>query len=310
MRFPEGKAFAFTILDDTDDATTANVAPVYQLLRELGMRTTKTVWPMDCPEGSRHYFAAETLQNPTYRQFVEGLVRDGFELASHGATMESSKRTRTEAALDFYRRELGMSPTLHVNHGQNRENMYWGAERYRTWPVRAVATLLESLRRRPHCVGHVPGSPYFWGDLCRDQFRFVRNFTFRELDVSRIPPGRPYQVASTPFVQHWFTTADASSADHFTRLVTPAHVDALVNRGGFTIVSTHLGKGFVREGCVDPQVEETLRYVSALPGWFVPVSELLEFLLGDASSRAISWFTLCRLEGRHVLDRITDRYHW
>ena len=46
LDFPEGRKFAFTILDDTDDATVENVRPVYDLLTELGFRTTKTVWPL------------------------------------------------------------------------------------------------------------------------------------------------------------------------------------------------------------------------------------------------------------------------
>ena len=50
MRFPGGKRFAFTIMDDTDDATVQNVGPVYEALYSLGMGATKTVWPMPCPE--------------------------------------------------------------------------------------------------------------------------------------------------------------------------------------------------------------------------------------------------------------------
>ena len=42
--WPDGKAFAFTIFDDTDNATLETVAPVYDLLRDLGLRTTKSVW--------------------------------------------------------------------------------------------------------------------------------------------------------------------------------------------------------------------------------------------------------------------------
>ena len=51
FEFPQGKRFAFTIVDDTDVATVANVKPLYDLLHELGFRTTKTVWPLGCPEG-------------------------------------------------------------------------------------------------------------------------------------------------------------------------------------------------------------------------------------------------------------------
>jgi hypothetical protein len=101
MNFPQGKRFAFTILDDTDDATLENVKPVYDALKAHGIRTTKTVWPVDCPEGSRIFFAADTLQRKAYLEFVRRLSADGFEVAFHGATMESSRRDRTVRALEF-----------------------------------------------------------------------------------------------------------------------------------------------------------------------------------------------------------------
>jgi len=112
MVFPDNKRFAFSILDDTDDATLKNVKPVYDVLREYGFRTTKTVWPLDCPEGSRIFFAAETLQNKPYLDFVHELAGDGFEVAFHGATMEPSHRERTIRALEFLKKEFGYYPRL------------------------------------------------------------------------------------------------------------------------------------------------------------------------------------------------------
>ena len=44
MRWPEDKAFAFTIIDDTDYATIENIKPVYDFLYDAGLKTTKTVW--------------------------------------------------------------------------------------------------------------------------------------------------------------------------------------------------------------------------------------------------------------------------
>ncbi len=44
MEWPSGKKFAFTIIDDTDHGTVSNLKPVYDLLNELGIKTTKTVW--------------------------------------------------------------------------------------------------------------------------------------------------------------------------------------------------------------------------------------------------------------------------
>ena len=50
-RWPDGKAFAFSVFDDTDLSTLENAPAVYRLLRDLGFRTTKSVWPL---RGTRH----------------------------------------------------------------------------------------------------------------------------------------------------------------------------------------------------------------------------------------------------------------
>jgi len=305
MQFPGGRRFAFTILDDTDDSTLENVEPVYALLRACGMRTTKTVWPLDCPEGSRHYFAADTLQRPDYLAFVRELVDDGFELAFHGATMESSPRERTERALGFLEREFGAVPRLHANHGSNRENLYWGARRFGSGPLRAA---VRALRRRSDAYGgDVPGSPWFWGDLCREHFDYVRNFTFRGLDVLAADPETPYRLEATPFVAHWFSTADAADGVIFKHRVTRRAIDRLESAGGACILSTHLGKKFAQGGRVDPEIESLLRYVADRPGWFVPVSTLLDHLRAQGRGRLLDARGLLRLELRFLADPVVSR---
>jgi hypothetical protein len=159
MEFPDGKRFAFTILDDTDDATLENVRPVYDRLRELGFRTTKTAWPMDCPEGSRIYFAADTLQRQDYLDYVRSLVEAGFELGSHGATMETSLRERTQQGLAFLEREFGFLPRVHANHGQNRENVYWGLERFQSPLIRPLISMVGH-HSRGQFAGESEDSPH------------------------------------------------------------------------------------------------------------------------------------------------------
>jgi len=47
IKWPGGKDFAFTIFDDPDHDTVENVAAIYSFLDDLGLRTTKAVWPID-----------------------------------------------------------------------------------------------------------------------------------------------------------------------------------------------------------------------------------------------------------------------
>ena len=303
---PPGFRFAFSVLDDTDDSTLDNVGPLYGMLREYGLRTTKTVWPVACPEGSRNFFAAETLEDKKYLSFVHELADAGFEIASHGATMESSRRERTLEALELLRTEFGRYPRLFCNHGQNRENLYWGSRRFQSPLLRR---LIRSRGRRDGDVyeGDTEGSPFFWGDVCREVISYVRNFTFERLNMLEVDPGMPYHVASTPWVRFWFSTTDAPDVHAFNRVLSPGRVDRLEAAGGVCIVSTHFGKGFVKDGRVNPETERVLRHLADKRGWFVPVSDILDRLVAVGRGQTLSRSQLLRLELRFLTDRIKRR---
>lgn len=308
FEFPDGRRFAFTILDDTDDATVENVKPVYDLLQRLGMRTTKTVWPLDSPTESKgHYHRGETLEDPGYRAWIVELARAGFEIAFHNASMTSSTRERTLEGLQALRELLGHSPRLHCNHGQNEENLYWGAARYASGLQHFTPLLRPFLRGPRRYAGDVEGSPYFWGDVAHETFDYVRSFAFRRVDCSEIPPGRPYLDVAKPWVRCWFNTADAPTVREFVRLLTPGRIERLRDRGGWCVLSTHLGKGFATNGRLDSQVEDILSAIAAEPGWFVPTSELLDHLVSAHPPQPLGERDRARLEYGHLVDRLLDR---
>ncbi len=277
LAFPGGKKFAFTIIDDTDVGTVENLEPVYRLLEELGLRATKTVWPVNCPEGSRNFSSSETLEDPWYRDFVVDLQRRGFEIASHGATMESSTRERTIAGLQRLNATFGAYPRVHANHAYNRENLYWGLSRI-DQPL--VKFLFRRLGRTPPDFyrGHVEDSTYWWGDLCLRHISYVRNLTFQEINLSRINPSMPYHDPSRPYVQRWFSAVDAEDCRAFNDRLHPARLDRLESEGGFCIVATHFGKSFAENGEVDPLTKKRLEDLARRSGWFPTVSELLDYL--------------------------------
>src|SRR3954468_16726619 len=127
-RFPGNKRFAFTIYDDTDLSTVENVRPIYELLTGLGMRTTKSVWPLaTVPEG-RH--GGSSLQDAEYLRFVLKLRDLGFEIALHNVRNHDSTRETIDAGLEEFRRLIGYYPRVHANHSRNRDNIYWGAARF------------------------------------------------------------------------------------------------------------------------------------------------------------------------------------
>jgi len=303
LHFPDGRRFAFTIIDDTDVATIENVRPVYDLLHRLGLRTTKTVWPVGCPEGSRNFSSSQTLDDPAYRDFVLELQRRGFEITWHGATMESSERGRTMRAFARFQECFGHPPRVHANHSYNRENLYWG-------PDRVDNRLLRFLYQRTlptppdHYQGHMDGSPYWWGDLAHRHVEYTRNLTFDEIDLRRINPSMPYHDPRRPLVRWWFSASDAEDQPAFDELLRPENQQRLERDGGVCIVATHLGKGFAADGEVHPTTRERLEQLAARPGWFVPVGQLLDWLRAQRREDRLPPEEWRRMQRRWALDLV------
>ena len=275
LTYPSGAEFAFTILDDTDDTTVANARPVYDLLNELGFHTTKTVWTFDTPPENRGpYFAGETLSSPEYLKWVHELAANDFEIAFHNATMGSSLRQDTIKALDLLKNEFGQSVRLHCNHGQNRENLHWGADRYSSYIIRKALSFMTKFRSYPEFEGNDPESPYYWSDVADERLSYMRAFTFRQLNGAKFPPGRPYQDPAKQKNTLFFNTTDAPDVLAFNKLVNPSSIDKLRKQNGWAIVTTHLGKGFYWDNKLDPEFKENMEYLASLPGWFVPASQL------------------------------------
>lgn len=308
LEYPDGAEFAFTILDDTDDTTLENGKPVYDLLREAGMRTTKTVWALDSEAEDRGaYLVGETLTSPEYMEWVRELARDGFEIAFHNASMGSSLREDTIHALDFIEKELGQAVRLHCNHGQNRENIYWGAARYSSYILNRIMQVLSRRNTSQTFEGQHPGSPYYWSDVAAERISYMRAFTYRKLNGMNIVPGRPYlesRKSQTPLL---FNTSDAPHVEAFNKLVNPKTLDKLRKQGGWTIVSTHFGKGFYRNNTLNAQFKSTIQYLAEQPGWYVPVSQLLDHIKMKQGNGQIGNIDRFIMEYSHIADRIIRR---
>ncbi|HEY3396323.1 MAG TPA: hypothetical protein VGM19_01575 [Armatimonadota bacterium] len=293
-RFPDHRSFAFSIFDDTDLATEANVGPVYRLLADLGVRATKSVWPLACvPEAP---LGGETLQDGGYLRFIRWLQAEGFEIGFHNARNFDAPRELTRQGLDTFAQLLGAYPRTHCNHEDNRDNLYWGADRLRPGLLRAGYNLATRGRYRRRFEGHLESSPYFWGDLCREHVDYVRNFVFGEINLDRLNPTLPYHDPAKPYVKAWFSSSEGGTVDSFCRLLSEANQDRLEAEGGVCIVYTHFAKGFSAGGEVHPQFAALLRRLARRPGWFVPVATLLDHLQAGPQARPIPNQELRRME--------------
>ena len=300
VTFPDGKRFALTIVDDTDLTTVNRARPIYKALAEAGLRTTKTVWALPAIENPGPGDQGDTLQDAPYREFILDLQAKGFEIALHGVRGGSSPRATSIEGLEEFKRIIGDYPKLFVNHSLNREDLYWGQHRLTFTPYR----WLFGIARGTQFAGHIEGSPYFWADIAKQRIKYVRRFVFSDINVLHVNPATPYHLDETPYVNYWFDSSDGGSIDQFEALLSPENLDRLEREGGACIIYAHLGAGsFNSNGDANPRFLKRIREVAARPGWFVPASELLDYMSAQPGWNPRQTFReRIRLETAYLLD--------
>jgi len=294
ITWPDGKAFAFTIFDDTDYATMDNVPEVYAFLADLGFRTTKSVWPIEAaaPVLSR----GATCEDEEYVAWLRDLQARGFELGYHLASYASSRRGDTIRALDRFKQLFGGYPRAMSNHSGCIENIYWGDARI-SGMNRLSFNVLTALRYHNRYQGHVEGSDYFWGDVCRERIEYVRNFIFPDTNTLKAVPFMPYRDASRPYVNYWFAASDGAEKRAFAACISEANQERLEEEGGACLMYANLACGFYAGGQLDERFERLMRRLSRRNGWFVPVSTLLDYLRQQNGDHVIT------KDERHELEK-------
>jgi hypothetical protein len=300
-RFPGNKRFAFTIFDDTDYSTLENTAPVYRFLARIGIRTTKSVWPLGPVPAAR--VSGATLQDRRYLDFVRWLKGEGFEIALHNVQNHDATRAVVQRGFKEFENLLDQSVRIHCNHSNNRDNLYWGARRVENRALRLGYNLATRFAHDNFFQGHVPDSPYFWGDICKEKIDYVRNFVFDEINLDRVNPTMPYQDPGKPFVNYWFSSSEGDTVDSFCRMLRDENQDRLESEEGVCIMYTHFGKRFCN-GVLHPEFERLMRRLSKMAGWFVPVGELLDHLKHTRAVSAIPAAELKRMETRWFLSKL------
>ena len=295
--------FSFSIFDDTDNSTVVNTAPVYDLLEELGLGATKSVWVLRGPGNPGVDISGLTLEDPAYLSFVLDLQRRGFEIALHGVQNGSAERSRIERGLAEFEAKLGHPPRLHTNHSRNRDNLYWGPERFASWAVRELVGANRFGRAVPY-AGNRAGSPYFWGDLARARVKYVRNLVFNETNLNRVNPSMPYHDPRKPYVPYWFSGTDGGDVQRFCAALSEQRQDELEAEEGVCIMYAHFASGFAPDGKVDARFAQLMRRLAGKAGTLLPVGALLDKLLVERGGGAISRAELGRMEWRWLLQRL------
>jgi hypothetical protein len=299
-RWPDGRAFAFTVFDDPDAQSCEDGRVLYSFLADLGFRTTRGVWPGGAVRTPNS--PGDTCANQEYRDHTLALQAQGFEVGYHNTTCHTSVRDETIAGLDTFRSYFGHDPSAMANH-YNAEAIYWGDART-TPPWRTIYTLATLGRTRGAHFGQVEGHEYFWGDVCRDRIRYCRNFVYSDIDTLAACPWMPYHDPMRPFVREWYASTDGNNVERFVEAVSEANQDRLEESGGACVMYVHFGHGFVRDGALDLRFKRLMTRLSRKNGWFVPVSPLLDHLAAERGRQAITSAQRRSLERRWLWEKM------
>jgi len=295
VTWPHGKKFAFTVFDDTDRATLDNIRPIYSFLSKLGFRTTKSVWPV---RGNQEPVnPGATCADRDYLLWLLELQQSGFEIGYHMTTYHTALREEIKDGLEKFRQFFGRYPSSMANHVGCSENVYWGDSRF-TGLNRFVYNLLTGYQQHNKYRGHVEGDPRFWGDVCRAKIKYVRNWTFPDINTMKACPIMPYHDPKRPYVNYWFASSKAGNVELFNGCMAEHNQERLEREGGLCIIYTHFAFGFYENGQLNPRFKTLMQQLSERNGWFVPVTTLLDFLLEHSGNTTISDADRKRLERR------------
>ncbi len=276
IKWPNNHEFAFTIFDDTDFATLKNIKPIYSFLNDIGLKTTKSVWTLES-KVKNPYITGSTCEEKDYLKWLLEIKEKGFEIALHNVSNSSSIRDDTIKGIEKFHEYFGNYPKSFANHADCEESIYWG--QYRLSGIYKLLYSLIKYKNYNRFRGHIEQDKYFWGDICKNKIKYVRNFVFNDINTLKQCDSMPYHDPLKPYVNYFFSSSNGSDVKAFNNLLSEKNQNKLLEEGGACIVYTHLGNGFFRNSKIHEEFKNSLTKLSKKNGWFCTTSELLDYLL-------------------------------
>lgn len=302
IKWPNGKKFAFTIFDDTDHTTIENGPAVYKFLSDLGMNTTKSVWPIKGSDEPK--IGGTTCEDPAYIEWVCELKKQGFEIALHNATYHTSKREQAISGLEQFKKYFNEYPKIQVNHAGCEESIYWGDKRLSGF-YKLLYNIITRYRNHGKFQGDIESSELFWGDRIKQDIKYVRNFVYSDINTLKVCPFMPYFDNDRPLVNYWFASSEGPNCNSFCKTISEKNQDRLENEGGACIMYTHFGAAdFFQDGKLNSNFKFLMKRLSEKEGWFVPVSVLLDYIQKEKGHHVISSRERSKLERKWLMEKV------
>lgn len=293
----EGKDFIFTIFDDTDRATLENIKPVYDFLSEKGLKTTKSIFVLE-PKNNFDYEEV-TLEDKNYLNYLQNLEKKGFEIAYHGAGNGNYTKEEINKAINVFKKAFKNPSKIYVNHDHNLNNIYWGSKRF-SFPFNFLYRMID----RTKFEGDTKRSPNYWGDICKKEFKYIRNYTFDSINTLSRDRYMPYlEKRKTDCSNYWFSSTDCLNLEKFLKIVTKKNIDLLEKEKGICIIYTHFADGFYDKNkkSLNKDFIEIINYLVSKNGLFITCGELLDKL---NEKKVLKYTQKLHLDINYFYDRI------
>ena len=274
IQWPNNHKFAFTIFDDTDFSTLTNTEPIYSYLDNIGIKCTKSIWSLD--SSGKAKIGGDSIENKKYLEWILKLKNQGFEISLHNVKNTSSYRFETIKGINNFKEKIGNYPKSFANHADCKDGIYWGDARFSSF-YRYLYSIIKYSNVNKF-QGHIKNSKYFWGDICKDKIKYVRNFVFNDINTLKQCPFMPYYDPLRPYVNYFFCSSNGADVKRFNQLLSLRNQQKLEEEGGACIVYTHFGHEFYKNGVINEETQKLLKILSKKNGWFCTVSDLLDHI--------------------------------
>jgi hypothetical protein len=114
----------------------------------------------------------------------------------------------------------------------------------------------------------------------------------------------PYHDPTRPYVNYWFASTEGAVGKSFIERLSDANQERLEAEGGACIMYTHFGRGFYEGGRLHPRLRTVMERLSRRPGWFVPVTTLLDYIQAKRGPVTLAGPQRQALERQWLADKI------
>ena len=193
-----------------------------------------------------------------------------------------------------------------ANHAGCEDGIYWGSQRF-SGIYKIIYNLLTNYKFDDFFRGEKIHDKLFWGDICKEKIKYVRNFTFRNINTLKVCPEMPYHDHKKEFVNYWFASSEGANVRLFNKTISEKNQDLLEAEKGCCIMYTHLASQFCINGNLDKEFVRLMTRLSKKNGWYVPTYKILDHLIETKRNKNIKSNELSRLQRKWLIDRIITK---